>query len=94
MKSFGPLYVGKLEYYHRNILPVLEVGWTQEVEDDFREGRCLIFRVPKTLPGYYIGLFTKRHRYISDEDADDLIIKAVKGRDIDLEPEEIENWNV
>jgi hypothetical protein len=32
MKSIGPLYGDVIQYYHRNLLPVVEKGWTQETE--------------------------------------------------------------
>jgi hypothetical protein len=83
MKTFGPLYVGKLEYYHRKFLPLIEVGTTQETEIPFRAGKCLVFRAPFTKPGFYIGLLFKTVKdphLLTDEDVDLIIMKAMKGR--------------
>ena len=82
MKSFGPLYVGKLRYWHKKALPVFEVGSTTETEYPFRSGKCLVFRAPFTEPGYYLGLFYKNPRIRhDDEDAiDALLSEAMKGR--------------
>ena len=83
MKTLGPLYVGKLNYYHRKLLPIIESGTTQETELPFRIGRCLVFRVPFTKPGYYIGLLfntVKDPHLLTDEDIDLLIMKAMRGR--------------
>jgi hypothetical protein len=83
MKTFGPLYVGKLKYYHKKALPIIEVGSTQETELPYRVGKCLVFRVPFTLPGYYIGLLHKTvddPHLLTDEDVDLIMAKALKGR--------------
>jgi hypothetical protein len=83
MRTLGPLYVGTLQYYHRNFLPIVEVGHTQETEIPFRFGKCLVFRVPFTKPGYYIGLFfrtVKDPHLLTDEDVDLIMMKAMRGR--------------
>lgn len=82
MKTYGPLYVGKLEYYHRNPLPIVEVGTTQETEVPFRKGKCLVFRVPFTLPGYYIGVWIHNPKIMWEDDdrIDQLLIEAMKAR--------------
>ena len=33
MRTYGPLYVGRLEYYHTKVLPIIEIGSTQETEE-------------------------------------------------------------
>lgn len=83
MKSFGPLYVGKLRYWHKKFLPIVEIGTTQETDFPFRRGKCLVFRLPFTTPGYYIGLLFKtvdKPEYLSDEDIDLIMMNAMKGR--------------
>ena len=83
MKTFGPLYVGKLSYYHRNFLPILEVGKTQETEFPYRKGKCLVFRTPFTKPGFYIGLLFKTSKdphLLTDEEVDFLLFDALRGR--------------
>lgn len=83
MKTLGPLYVGKLDYWHRNFLPVIEVGSTQEIEIPYRRGKCLVFRVPFTHPGFYIGMLFKSVRdphLLTDEDVDLILMNTLKGR--------------
>jgi len=83
MKTFGPLYVGKLNYYHRKPLPIVEVGKTQETDMPYRVGHCLVFRVPFTIPGYYIGLLFKTVKdpeWLTDEEVDEIISKAMRAR--------------
>jgi hypothetical protein len=82
MKTFGQLYGGRLEYYHTKFLPIVEIGTTQETEEPYRLGKCLVFRVPFTKPGYYIGVFYHTPDIHGDdaEAIDELIYKAMKGR--------------
>jgi len=83
MKTFGPLYVGKLNYYHRKPLPIVEVGKTQETDMPYRVGHCLVFRAPFTIPGYYIGLLFKTVKdpeWLTDEEVDEIISKAMRAR--------------
>lgn len=83
MRSFGPLYVGKLNYWHKKFLPIVEVGTTQETDLPFRRGRCLVFRIPFTYPGYYIGILFKtvaNPHDLTDEDIDLIMMQAMKGR--------------
>lgn len=82
MKTYGPLYVGKLRYWHKKAFPILEVGSTQETEYPYRTGKCLVVRVPFTEPGYYLGLFYKNPKIHPDDDEtiDALLSGAMKGR--------------
>jgi hypothetical protein len=82
MKTLGPLYGGRLEYYHNKLLPIIEIGTTQETEGAYRLGKCLVFRVPFTKPGYYVGMFyrTPDIHWDDAESIDALISKAMKGR--------------
>lgn len=82
MKTLGPLYAGKLRYWHKKALPVLEVGSTQETEHPYRKGKCLVFRAPFTEPGFYLGLFYKKPNiHHDDEEAiDALLSEAMRGR--------------
>lgn len=83
MRTLGPLYVGTLQYYHRKFLPIVENGHTQETEIPFRYGHCLVFRIPFTKPGYYIGIFFKTvedPHLLTDEDVDLIMMKAMRGR--------------
>lgn len=82
MKSFGPLYGGKLRYWHKKLLPILEIGTTRETEYPFRKGKCLVARIPFTEPGYYFGIFYQNPRIDQDDDLaiDELLQNAIKGR--------------
>jgi len=82
MKTYGALYGGRLEYWHRHLLPVIEVGTTQEVEYPYRKGKCLVFRVPFTHPGFYIGAWVNTPDiHMDDEEAiDQLLIDAMRAR--------------
>lgn len=83
MKSFGPLYAGKLRYWHKKVFPIIEIGTTQETESPYRRGRCLVFRFPRTTPGYYIGVLFKSVQdphLLTDEDVDLIMAKALRAR--------------
>lgn len=83
MKTFGPLYGGKLRYWHKKFLPIIEKGNTQEMELPFRVGHCLVFRLPFTESGYYAGLLFKTvedPHLLTDEDIDLIMAKAMRGR--------------
>lgn len=97
MRTLGPLYGGKLEYYHRKALPIIEIGKTQETEHPYRRGRCFVFRIPFTKPGVYAGVLFKTVKdphLLTDEDVDLLISNALKGRSMGLTTDEIEEWDV
>ena len=82
MRIFGPLYVGKLQYWHKKALPVLEVGTTQETEMPYRKGKCLVARIPITHPGYFLGVWIKNPKIDWDDDdrIDEVLSSAMKGR--------------
>jgi hypothetical protein len=83
MRTYGPLYVGTLRYWHKKFLPLVEVGTTQETELPFRRGKCLVFRTPFTTKGAYIGVLFKTVKdphTLTDEDIDLIMINAMKGR--------------
>jgi hypothetical protein len=83
MKTLGPLYAGRLEYYHNRMFPVIEIGSTQETEMPFRKGKCLVFRVPFTKPGWYAGIFyhNPKIEVWDDEGIDEILYGAMKGRE-------------
>jgi hypothetical protein len=83
MKTYGPLYVGTLRYPHKNLLPIVEVGTTQETEIPFRRGKCLVFRAPFTTKSFYLGILFKTvvdPHLLTDEDIDLIMMNAMKGR--------------
>ena len=83
MKTLGPLYAGQIRYWHKKTLPIIEVGTTQETETPYRKGKCLVFRLPFTHPGYYVGVFYKNPKiqWEDDERIDDLLSGAMRARE-------------
>jgi hypothetical protein len=93
MKSIGPLYGDVIQYYHRNLLPVVEKGWTQETQYPYRKSRvCFVLRVPFTKPGFVLGTWVPVEGYVFEEDADDMLAKALNLRVMELETEDIREW--
>ena len=82
MKSYGPLYAGSLRYWHKKVLPIIEVGTTQETEMPYRKGKCLVFRLPFTTPGLYLGMWVSQPDIgWDDEDKiDEILSEAMKSR--------------
>jgi hypothetical protein len=83
MKTLGPIYVDTVNYGNRGFLPVIEPGWTSEIESPFRKGKCLVFRFPFTRPGLAIGIFGKTR--LEESEA---LLSAIQGRVIPLS-----NWS-
>ena len=93
MKTFGPLYVDTLKYYHTKFLPIIEVGNTTETEWPYRKSRfCLVFRIPFTIPGYVIGIWRKPIGVFLEEDVDDILAEALGIRKMGTEAEDIREW--
>ena len=93
MKTLGPLYVHTLSYYHKDFFPVVEVGYTQEITRPYREGRCLVFRLPKTYTGYVIGLWkSPTINPESEDDVDDLFSRIIRAKEADASTEDIREW--
>jgi hypothetical protein len=88
MITLGPLYVQKLEYPHRNLLPVVEKGWTHEIDEPYRKGSCLVFRVPFTKPGFAFGVWT-----VASQSEDEALTAAIWGRKLDVSVEELLEWD-
>lgn len=82
MRTYGPLYVGTLKYYHNNFLPIIEVGHTQETDMPYRKGKCLVFRLPFTKPGFYAGVFYHNPKIDWDEEdrIDEILSGAMRAR--------------
>lgn len=53
-RDWGRLYVTRTARLRG---PVLTVGWTAEIEEPFRQGRCLVARIPFTEAGVAVGLW-------------------------------------
>jgi hypothetical protein len=88
MITLGPLYVQKLEYPHRNPLPVVEKGWTHEIDEPYRKGSCLVFRLPFTKPGFAFGIWT-----VAAQSEDEALTAAIWGRHLDVPVEELLEWD-
>jgi hypothetical protein len=87
MLNIGPLYVTGLKYPHRKPLPVVEKGWTHEIDDPFRRGSCLVFRLPFTKPAIVIGWWQEAQ---AEEDA---LTAAIWGRKLDVSVDELLEWD-
>lgn len=95
MKSLGLLYGDTIQYYHKRALPIIEKGWTQEIEWPYRKSRlCLVLRFPFTKPGLVIGLWKGQKEYVFEEEADELLASAIGLRGMELTTKEIEDWDV
>lgn len=96
MKTFGPLYVDKIRYWHKKALPIVEIGWTRETETPYRGGKCLVFRFPCTEPGFVLGVWTERPSINPEDDdaIDDLLASAMKVSANKFKPAEIGEWDV
>lgn len=87
MLNIGPLYVTGLKYPHRKPLPVVEKGWTHEIDEPFRRGSCLVFRLPFTKPALVIGW------WLETQDEDDALTAAIWGRKLDVPVDELLEWD-
>jgi hypothetical protein len=87
MINIGPLYVQKIEYPHKKFLPIVEKGWTNEIEEPYRKGSCLVFRIPFTKPGFVFGIWGK------PQDESEALTAALWGRELDVTIEELLEWD-
>lgn len=86
MKSFGPLYVDVINYPIYKNYPIAEIGWTNETEEPFRKGTCLVVKPPLTHKALVLGVWGKSQ----EESA--ALSQAVEARPLDVSPEEILEW--
>ena len=78
MISKGKFYADTLKYPHRNFLPIVEEGWTQETEDPYRKSAfCLVLRFPFTRPGLVLGIWGKP---VNDEET--ALAQAMDAREL------------
>ena len=87
MLNLGPIYVTALKYPHRKPFPIVEKGWTHEIEEPFRKGTCLVFRLPFTKPGLVFG------KWDHAQEEDDALTAAIWGRHLDVPVEELLEWD-
>lgn len=87
MITLGPLYGQIIKYPHRKPLPVVEKGWTHEIEEPYRRGSCLVFRFPFTKPAVVFGVWRE------EQDEETALRKAMWTRVMDdVSTEEILEW--
>lgn len=87
MLSIGPLYVQKIEYPHRKPLPIVEKGWTHEIDEPFRRGECLVFRMPFVKSAIALG------RWVAVQDEEEALTAAIWGRHLDVPLDELLEWD-
>ena len=87
MINIGPLYGQVIKYPHRHALPIVEKGWTHEIDEPFRKGSCLVFRLPFTNPGLVIGIFG------APQEESKALTAALWGRELDVSVEELLEWD-
>jgi hypothetical protein len=87
MLNIGPLYVTTVKYPHRNFSPIIEKGWTHEIDEPYRRGSCLVVRLPFTHPGIVIGLWG------AAQDEEDALTAAIWGRQLNIPVDELLEWD-
>jgi hypothetical protein len=65
----------------------VEKGWTNEIEEPFRNGSCLVFRLPFTKPALVIGWWGQ------EQDEDDALTAAIWGRNLGVSVDELLEWD-
>jgi hypothetical protein len=87
MLSIGPIYGQMIKYPHRDLHPILEKGWTHEIDEPYRKGSCLVFRIPFTKPGFVLGKWGKA------QDEEEALTAAIWGRRLDVSVDELLEWD-
>lgn len=87
MKSIGPLYVDKVSYNIVGKKPLSEIGWSFEIEEPFRKGKCLVIRIPFTTLGLALGVWGK-----PVDNPDEALQKALMSRVLEVELDEVRYW--
>lgn len=86
MRSLGPLYVDTIKLNHP-VFPLFEWGWSQEVEEPFRESAiCIVFWVPFVPRGYAFGIWGEP---LMEEEA---VSKALRVREMKAATKDIKEW--
>jgi hypothetical protein len=89
VKTFGPLYVDTLKYPSTfKFFPIIDKGWTNETEEPYRKGKCLVFRLPYTITGLIVGIWGKPTN-LNEEEA---LMAALFGHEVSLEEIELEHF--
>lgn len=87
MVNIGIIYLQIIGYPHRNFFPIVEKGWSHEIEEPYRKGTCLVFRFPFTKLGFVVGIWGEKQ---TEEDA---LTAALWGRHLGVPVEELLEWD-
>jgi len=70
-------FVHTMKYPARNF-PLIDKGETQEIEDPYRNGRSLVFRIPLSTTALVVGRWQTRF-------SEDMALRrAIQARDLDV----------
>lgn len=87
MKTFGPFYADTMKYPPKyKWLPLVEVGWTNETEEPYRKGRCLVLKPPLANTALVAGVWGQ------PQDEETALSNAVRARTMDIDPKEMLEW--
>jgi len=86
MKSAGKLYVDIINYpIYKNKL-IVEKGWSNETEEPYRHGTCLVVKPPLVEKAFVVGVWGK------PQTEDDALSQAIMAKPLDVSTEEIMEW--
>ena len=86
MNSFGKLYADVINYpIYKNRL-IVEKGWSNETDEPYRKGTCLVIKLPLLSKAFVLGFWGKPQ---SEADA---LMGAIMGKSLDVSTEEIMEW--
>lgn len=57
-KDFGRVFAHRMEFPSKRH-PFIERGWTQEIEEPYRRGVSMVFRLPCTTYGVAVGVWQR-----------------------------------
>jgi hypothetical protein len=76
-----------ITYPHRKALPVLEKGWTHEIEEPYRRGSCFVLRFPFAHRAIALGVWREA------QDEEQALTAALWGRHLDVSLDELLEWD-
>lgn len=86
MKSFRKLYVDIMSYpiFHNKL--IVERGWTNETEEPWRKGTCIVLKPPFVARALVLGIWGE------PQDEEEALRQAISSRTLDVDPSEILEW--
>ena len=78
VSNIGNKYFAHQMRYPSTDFPLMEPGTTQEIEEPYRRGRSMVFRLPLTTRALVLG------RWGAPVDEDTALRHAMKARDLDV----------